>query len=595
MLLLGKPAAATTDIFAGLTYNATNANTPGTWACDNSDLSGNPVTNWNDGSDSTVGIRLGVESKHCYLHPTSPTSLGSVRASMPCSYFPSSDPGHLYTAYSYYNRGGLIITPRVQGTNTDCSIGCVDSDWTDITGSEFVWPSTSSTSNCGTVSNSVTANAGPWAYFRLLLGNAYQSGCSGYCGGAMATYNLYEGVTTASIGEYMVNMSVGHPAFQWTASWDWAQTWHGSFVVATSSAAADYYTKDSGGTLLTASHVYTSYTAVGGSAQRPYFHQDCHPLCASAEFTVIINDTDRNQTATFTFLRSADGAVGPTTRAPRIVYIVPCFNLTANQCGHGSGVNTLDLAWKWVGSNAKLEVGPQLPTGAFEAVAYLDADETEGAYAQLAIPVNTAQSALWQMRLTNRIGDVRLVTFRLPLGTGGAGENFNSTDPRDSASGGCAQAATPVIGGLLCGLQDIFAVSAADLRQKIAETVGDCDQQGGSCTGLIGTAMSRQPFNFIARSLQGVSTQLTRATAAFSSTATCPGFEVSLPWAMWVPAAYRPTGDPLTFYLLRCADFEPFVSTSWYQAIRTAMDPALFLGYAYAWMRRLQPRPGLSG
>lgn len=402
-------------------------------------------------------------------------------------------------------------------------------------------------------------------------------------------------VTTVSISTYMVNMTVTHPAFQWAASWDWAQSWNGSFVVATADGAAAYYTKDSGGTELTAVTTYTSYFALGGSPQRPYFHQDCHPLCASNEFTVIINDTDRAQTATYTFLRSADGPVGPTTRPPRFVYIVPCFNLTANQCGHGSGVNELDLAWKWTGSNSKLQVGPSLPTGAFEAVVYEDDDETEGVYSQLGIPVNTAQSATWQARLTNHVGEVRLVTFRLPLATGGAGENYNSTDPRDSDSGGCAQADVPVVGGLLCGLREIWDVSSSDLRDKIGDTVGDCDQDYANCDGLVGTAMSRQPFNFIARSLSGVSGQLSRATTAFSQTDDCPGFAVSLDWTVWVPVAYRPTVAPLSFYMLRCEDFEPVVTSSWYSAIRTAMDPALFLGYAYMWVKRLQPKPVAAG
>jgi hypothetical protein len=51
----------------------------------------------------------------------------------------------------------------------------------------------------------------------------------------------------------------------------------------------------------------------------------------------------------------------------------------------------------------------------------------------------------------------------------------------------------------------------------------------------------------------------------------------------------------LSFYLLRCSDFEPLVTSSWYAPIRAVMDPALYLAYGYIWVKRLQPRPVVAG
>jgi hypothetical protein len=403
-----------------------------------------------------------------------------------------------------------------------------------------------------------------------------------------------EAVTTVPISTYMFNMRVDHPQFQWTASFSWKIGWHGSFVVATSSSAGSYYTADSGGTTLTSSHTYTSYTATAGTVYLPYFHQDCFPLCQSDEFTVIVNDTDRSQTATYTFTRSSDGPVSDPIEIPQFTAWAACYNVAANDCDadfdpshtHSSGAGTTDITYAFLGSNANVQVGPRSNLNAFtfQTVRSTQMDQTAGTYTYWGLTTSTSQNRDWLFGATNDKGS-DYANAVLNFTTGGVTAGGTSSVIGGGQSSSDCGDIDP-----LCALRQVFNIAAGAVSDLITN-----DDGTGALDRLHDLALSKQPFNFIVRAYDGISGQIGRAVAAVTSTTDCPGITFSLSstvlpstingYTVWPSGMTRPE-----FTILRCADFEDLVGSSWYQTVRTVLDPAIYLLWGYSQLRRLQPQ-----
>jgi hypothetical protein len=118
-------------------------------------------------------------------------------------------------------------------------------------------------------------------------------------------------------------------------------------------------------------------------------------------------------------------------------------------------------------------------------------------------------------------------------------------------------------------------------------------------------AMTKLPFAYIILAYDGVSSQVTRASAAVVTSSTCAGFTMTLPsmppsyytgFAGPTSAPGWPSAVPMpSFAVLRCADLEPWGGTTWWQGIRTAMGASVYLLFAWTWFKRLQPKLSLNG
>jgi hypothetical protein len=167
---------------------------------------------------------------------------------------------------------------------------------------------------------------------------------------------------------------------------------------------------------------------------------------------------------------------------------------------------------------------------------------------------------------------------------------------RDNSAAACEQL------DFLCGLRSIFEVAVDALVDTIQ---GAWDQ----ASEIIGR---KQPFAWVGRVKDGVGTQLARLTADVGSTTNCSGITFTLDSTalpntiggkvVWPSAAPGITVDGVTygasrpsFTFLKCADFEPLVSTTGYQAARSFIGAAVIFLALYRELNRWRPQPVLSG
>jgi hypothetical protein len=410
------------------------------------------------------------------------------------------------------------------------------------------------------------------------------------------------GTTATSVQDYCYNMSVQHPSFSWVATCSFRIGWHGTLAIGTNPAGT-FVTNIPGdsGVDHNPSVSYNLTTGYGPGTEGPLefeIVQYCFPLCQSDEFDVTITDTDRGLVASFIFFRSSDGSVGdPPVYSARFVSWAACYNLAANDCdaefdpshAHSSGAGTVDTAYTWTcaavdvaigcsGTTATFTEGQQSRTNAsiISTVRATHTDQSAGTYNDWGLTASTTGSTTWMMILDNPVTH-EVVTMSLNFTTGGT---VGGSKP--PPGGG-----TVVCGDLdvLCGLRQIFAVAKEDVLIAV-----------GNGVGSLRTAMlSKQPFNFMVRASDGIGTQLAAASAAVSATDSCPGLHITVPFASWAPSTMFPGAPDIDFYMLKCSDFETVVGTDWYQSIRSAMDPALYLLFAWKQVQRFRPKPTMNG
>lgn len=487
--------------------------------------------------------------------------------------------GYTVESYAYasgtcnVNSNSSARTVRYTGTGTTAGVVALDS---------------SATSRCWFIQNTAPASGGVGKHWGL------------------ATVELYDTipVTSVSAGEYIYNAYVTHPQFGWHWGWQWAQSFHGTVDV-TVDPAGTFYGNYAPGSALTTT---VSYSLAGGfgpdtgdGAISPDFHQDCFPLCQSDSAVMTLVDTDRNQTASFTFLRSASGFVTVPLDPPSIVYLGLCYNATAAQCGTGETVGQVSGSFAFAGGAADCWVGPRAvgiapaPLGVGNATNYWHygpgALAADSPFSLGPVTIDAALGKTYQVVCSNPAGlssDLQV----LDTTTGGAA-TVVVRPPPGGGGGGAAASCGPL--DPACAIRAIFEVAGGALREAMLVFV----------VAGRNAAMEKQPFNFIVRAFDGVTTQLDRARTDLGSTSTCSGVTMVLP--SLPPIAYTglagattapswPSSVPQpSFTVLRCADFEPWGGTSWWQAIRAAMDPAIYLLWGLREMRKLEPRTTLGG
>jgi hypothetical protein len=435
-------------------------------------------------------------------------------------------------------------------------------------------------------------SVGAYRYWRFRL-NGGQDGV------AVDTLSLFAGETSVPISTYCINMRVEHPSFQWVGTCSFRIGWHGTLAFASSASSGTIWTNipgDSGvGHNPGVSYGLTSGYGAGTSGPLEYqVGQDCLPICQSSVITVTITDTDRNQTASFAYLRSADGAVSDPIYRPVFTSWSACYNVTADACdpefdaahAYSSGAGTVDIAYTWTCSNGAAcdaSVGTftsgqqsRIDPSIISTIRVTHSGQTPGSYVDHGLGVSSGGNPIWMFVVSNELGFSR-VTATL---------NF-TTQTTDHGTAATPKAPPIQCGDLdiLCGLRSIFAVAGDQALNAV---------QGG-VTSLRSALLSKQPFNFMVRASDGIGTQLSAAQAAVTSTSSCSGLTINLPWSSFAPSTMFPGAPDITFSILKCSDLEPIVGTTWYQAIRTAMDPALYLLFAWHQVQRFRPKPTMNG
>jgi hypothetical protein len=318
--------------------------------------------------------------------------------------------------------------------------------------------------------------------------------------------------------------------------------------------------------------------------------QACYPLCQSDSITLSISDTVDNKIASLTFLRSASGLVQTGIVAPHITTASGCYATTANPCAAplNFGNTHLGVRYTWEGSNSRVYIGPwdfsqDGGFGAFTSYKYTSSSQDGGTYTVDVTTALTTESTTYMILIENNAG----VTYQGFTVHYGGGITETQTGPSLTVPPPSCSITDPG-----CILRELFGVAQEALIGPV---------QGG-INAIRSAAMAKQPFNFLVRAYDGVGGQIDRAVAAVTSTSTCPGIGITPPLRAlpgWpspsqVPA-WRTTygvntyGEP-TWYLLRCADLEPVLGSTWWQAIRGFLDPAIYLGFAYAEFRYLRPK-----
>lgn len=528
-------------------------------------------------------------------------------------------------AFAPYNRVSLVSSKHIVQVHVKVTYPCVGSGGTNASGVEIA---------CGSggtawVKKFLASSASQDEDLDLSTGGTgYAGGCVGallsvryWSGGNGANLAIYDfraydaaQATPVSINQYCYDMQVGHPAFAWTGSCKFRQAFDGTITFTASSSAGSFKVRATGNGQYNPSVTITPIGGFGPGTGGAFtagidFEQDCYPLCQSATITMDVIDTTHNQTATYAFQRSSDGLVMDPTYVPVFTSYSGCYNVTTNQCGNSSAAGTTDIFWTWncnlpsgtikvmgvdqapncSGSDASVQIGPlNAATAGFTVTRYSVGTQAVGAYSALGLTTSTTQNRIWIIQLANPAGTTR-GSVTLDFTSGGNTDTY--TKPTSGGTIGSDGGETCAGLDFGCALRNFFNVG----RRAVIDLVS------GAVNELRDLALTRQPFNWIVRAFDGVSAQLGRAAAAVTTTSTCTGYVMVLPTSPPVhyntPAATFtvqtwPTSVPApSFAVLKCADLEPWGGTTWYQNIRAAMDPAIYLGWGLAQLRTLRRGP----
>lgn len=436
-----------------------------------------------------------------------------------------------------------------------------------------------------------------------MSGTCYQVDLTIFGYGAGQSVGIYslEGYTTTGpasrpITNYIKNLRASHPPFERTYTWEWIGGWTGPWDV-----------KNVAGNVL--------LSGVGPVGFSPGFTVHCPVVCGADTYTITINDA-AGFIATYAIDGAADGTLIAQVTVPHVTRAVACYQATSGQCGALGG------EWAWgtgfptvgavlvnytfsgdAGYTYNVKAGQGSLTAPPPAMASVGASGTRmpGTYSLFigAGSITTLNDPHLILTVDNGVGDLSLAVMDLTFSTGGATVPVVNLPIALPETCGAVDPA--------CAIRQIFAVAGEAFRFAVFDSV----------YGLRSTMLSRQPFNLIARAYSGVSAQIARAQAATSSTSICDGIPIPIPappslphtvlpggdtWAIPTVAPFLPAsgfgipgGTMPSAHLLACADLEPWGGTAWWQAFRTMLDPALYLAYAYGWVRKLTPTTTIQG
>lgn len=394
------------------------------------------------------------------------------------------------------------------------------------------------------------------------------------------SFELDEGETTTVFEDYVYGLRVTHPPFQRQISWWWKQTWSGDWWVTDSDE--DELARGADETINTPDYVTVQ----------------CLPICGEDTYTIHVQPNGGSE-ATYEIDGDADGYLIAPSGTAHITFTQACYNATTDDCPdpldgaadsmyfsftvERPGTQTVETDITGVMSfgrwdRANVEPCQFVGSPVSSSALSFPATYTQGvsAWDQAAGYFNPAGTQLVLVKWTSSIDagyyDCKVVGVEIAGGVTTTRQDPQTRiDPCDPIDVAC---------GFGRALDDIFG-AAEDVWSDAVTTAHD---------GM----MEKLPFAYIVLALDGINAQLDRAGLEVEASDDCEG--VTLPVPLYYgtsPSTPTPTTVPIT--VLNCASLEPVMGSTWYQAVRGAMDPALWLLFAWAQLKALQPRTSLNG
>lgn len=394
----------------------------------------------------------------------------------------------------------------------------------------------------------------------------------------------------AEFTDYIAGLHIEHPSFRRTIGWQWIKTWSGVWSVTDSD-----------------DDVLAGGLSGASSGTFGFVSIQCIPLCGSDTYTITIHE-DGHDEVTYEIDSDDSGYLIAPAGAAIFVYVNGCYNASTNQCHDAAIPVGGSTHWDNAASSAanvrfKYECNnsSQLDPTCEGGTVWIGKAETDdfgcGTQNPLYGPITgTSPNTLYEQVMTGwgTAGSMRgIVVWRSgtdpdvhacrvfgPMATAGGIEV-----PRETPQ---AQLPECDIYSLPCQI-GIAIRDALDGGRELWETA--VDEAVGQ---LHDAAASKLPFAYVVLAVDGISDQIARANASVENSDDCEGVTLNVPLP-YGGSNLSASPSPFPINVLRCDQLEPVMGTSWYQAIRTALDPALWLLFAWSQFKALQPKTSLNG
>lgn len=405
----------------------------------------------------------------------------------------------------------------------------------------------------------------------------------------IATFEVYSDSyeIPSEFEEYVYDLRLDHPPFARVITWAWLKTWQGTWSV-----------EDSDETLLDGGiGTHTEHTRESTTIQ-------CFPVCGADTYRIDIHE-DGHEAVYYEISSSVNGQVILDAGHAFIAFIEGCYNVTLNGCDdatYDAAADALSVSFTLVPEGGSVDpdrhydgtvtigrwdrasgadcgfVGSTVTTavlglGAHAPQVITSWDETGGYF-------DASGNQLVLLVWTSVVDDTSsCATVGIPM-TGG---DVGSVNPPVPGTGPAYNAP--------CA--DLASCIGREVRNAFESVLGSARDVWSDAIDVAHDAMlEKLPFAYVVLAFDGIGEQLSRASAEVEASDDCEGVTLNVPLGI---SGISPTATTMPMVVLTCEQLEPFMGTDWYQAVRTAMDPALWLLYAWSQVRALQPKASLNG
>lgn len=389
----------------------------------------------------------------------------------------------------------------------------------------------------------------------------------------------------AEFTEYVAGLKITHPPFERRISWDWIKDFAGSWQLT-----------DSDDTIIDSEAGPAGASA--GTSELEVI--SCPVVCGHDVYTIEVCEI-AHECVTYSIDSDLDfdhdGYLIPPVTGVVFTYVAGCLNVTTDQCAaplnNSAGVATFQFRYACAVVGYNCEAGSVF-IGAWEPGSYCEfvddtpeievTDTYSGAawFANAPAWPSTATDVLIEF-----VGPTGIQSCRnFPLDVGGGVATVIKADPPKPRDDSCS---TSPLG---CTVQDTLTRL---LTCPEVDGIEKCDDLWtGAVTGLHDAAKKKLPFAYVVLVSDGLNDALDDASVQVSNSDDCAGITLPVPLYYGTsPSNPSPTTWPIT--VMSCQQLEPAMGTDWYQALRTMMDPALWILYAWSQVKALQPKTSLNG
>lgn len=398
-------------------------------------------------------------------------------------------------------------------------------------------------------------------------------------------YDEPTGPEEVLITEYLYGLRLDHPPFERVIYWEWARDDCGG-----SWSIVDQDDEVFGGDFLNCAGDFI------GQYER--FVIECPVVCGHDVYTITINDTTNNRVAFYEIDSDESGELIADSTAPVITSFTACYNASTDQCvGErpdlytAQAAGTLQTTYSFTGDPVNATFGHDDPTQGLwwwsGTPSTLDA-QTEGWYRRTFTSVDEDLSPTFNLYMENFATEYDWSSFTVDYSAGGHIE-IPVDDGPPTDEGDIRNCSGPfgleLVACRIGQLVDVLTATFASVVHNL---------WGPAISAMRAAAAEKLPFAYIVLAVDGVGAQLARAAAEVDNSDDCEGIVLNVPLA-YGSSNLSASPSPFPINVLRCDQLEPVMGTTWYQAVRVALDPALWLLFAWSQFKALQPRTSLNG